>query len=211
MKRVLLAVLFSVFLPVAMYAHDVDFSNCGGTLSSELVGSNTVLSLSNSELIAVDGLNGMGMETGKLGSISFTTGALISGNLQAGAIFGSGGSFVIKGDGKDGTPKGIIFNGSFSGDVTWKLLTLANGTHEYLLWGNVSGTWYNGQTVFGATVQLTINTGTGYFNGTAGLGHAGGWTDISANSVPEPGTLALLGLGTGMMGLGGALRRKRKA
>jgi hypothetical protein len=74
---------------------------------------------------------------------------------------------------------------------------LANGTHNYTLSGGlVSAT---GQV--GATVQLTVNTGKGFFNGSVGL--SSGDTNLS---VPEPGTLSLFG--TGLIGLAGAIRRK---
>ena len=138
--------------------------------------------------------------------MSFSTGALTSGNLQMGGTFGSGGTFVINGNGTNGIPNTTLFNGSFDGPVTWTLVTLANGTHNYTLTGSVTGTWYNGTTVFGATVQLTINTGKGFFNGSTTI--SSGDTNIST-VVPEPGTLGLLG--TGLVGLAGVLRRKMKA
>jgi hypothetical protein len=50
-------------------------------------------------------------------------------------------------------------------------------------------------------VQLTVNTGKGFFNGSVGL--SSGDTNLS---VPEPGTLSLFG--TGLIGLAGAIRRK---
>jgi hypothetical protein len=205
MKRILWIALLALALPMAAFASSsssVDFTNAGGTLS----GSSAGLSLSGSELIAVNGLNGMGLVTGALGSVSFSTGMLMSGNLQQGGTFMSGGSFTIDGNGLGGIPTGSIFNGSFDGPVTWTLVTLANGTHNYTLSGTISGTWYNGTTVFGATVQLTISTGKGFFNGSTTLGS--GDTSIGASPVPEPSSLIFLG--TVLIGVAGVVRRKLK-
>jgi hypothetical protein len=202
MKRIFLMALLAVALPLAAFgSSSVDFTNSGGVLT----GSSAGMTLTGSELIAINGLNGGGLITGALGSVSFSTGTLASGSLQMGGSFNGGGSFNITGNGTDGIPNGTIFNGAFSGPVAWTLITLANGTHNYTLTGSIVGTWYNGSTVNGATVQLTINTGKGYFNGTTNISSG----DTNIVTVPEPGTLGLLG--TGLIGLAGALHRKLKA
>ena len=199
MKRIALLVLLAV--PLVAFADSIDTTNSGG----KLAGSTAGMSLSGSQLIAVNGFHGGSLITGtSLGSVALSTGTLSGGSLEMGGTFNGGGSFVITSIGASGLPSGTLFNGSFTGPVTWTLVTLFNGTHNYILSGSVSGTWYNGSTVYGATTQLTINTGRGFFNGTTNI--SSGDTSVS---VPEPGTLGLLG--TGLVGIAGAMHRKFKS
>ncbi len=202
MKKILLLAVLALALPMAVFASsDIDYTNSGGTLS----GSNSGLTLSGSVLIAVNGLNGGGLITGNnLGSVSFSTGALTSGSLQMGGTFAAGGWFTITGNGTNGVPNGTLFSGTFTSPVSWTLVTLSNGTHNYTLTGALSGTTNTGFSTVGVTVQLTINTGRGYFNGSTTI--SSGDTNVV---VPEPGSLSLLG--TGLIGLAGLIRRKLKS
>jgi len=208
MRRVVWMVLLALALPLSAIADSsdqVDFGNTGGTLT----GSDAGMSLSGSILTSVVNYDGLGTITGNnLGSLSFTTGALISGNLQTGATFAGGGSFQIATNGTDGLPDGVIFTGSFSGDVLWKRYILGNGLTEYTLTGPISGILVEGNqnvAVVGLTIQLTVSVGQGSHD-VISIMIAGGNTNLTP--VPEPGTLGLLG--TGLIGIAALVRQKLK-
>jgi hypothetical protein len=206
MKNILLLTVLALALPTAVFAgSSIDYTNSGGNLA----GSDSGLMLTGSTLISVNGLNGGGLITGNdLGSVSFSTGALTSGSLQMGGAFAGGGSFTITGNGTNGVPNGTLFSGTFDGPVTWTLVTLSNGTHNYTLSGTLSGAPNTG--IVGVTVQLTINTGKGFFNGSTTI--SSGDTNVLSGQTrgvtPEPGSLILMG--SGLIGLAGLLRRRLK-
>ena len=201
---ILCSLLLALSLPVL--ASSVDFSNSGGTLS----GTNAGLSVTGSMLIAVAEPTISKLFTGDLGTVNFSTGALTGGSLAMGGTFASGGSFVISTNGTSGLPNGVVFSGTFDAPTSWVLVTLANGTHNYILTGTVTGVWITGATVSGATVQLTINTGKGFFNGTTTL--SSGNTDFSGPGVTTFGIVSeptsMIYLGAGLISIAGLVRRK---
>jgi hypothetical protein len=212
-RPLLALVALALFAPILAHANSIShtkhfvqaqddslltYDNTDGAAGVQTSGGPFVLQ--NSEVTSFDGKS-------FTGSLNFTTGNFIasSGSLANGGEFAGGGSFTIKSGGV------TVFSGSFSGDVQW----IANGKnpntgqYTYTLTGPITGT-YMGQTVTGATTQLTFTVGSSPYTGGFGrtiIKDTGGVTSFPA-AVPEPGTLGLMG--TGFLGIG-AMLRKRKA
>ncbi len=199
------ALMLSLVLvfPVVSFANSNNFQNSGGRLSSN----GTHLSLSGSTLssVSMGGTNA----SGALGSVSFTTGNLISGSLASGGTFAAGGSFKITGSGSNGLPAGVLFQGTFSGPVSWKAIWNPTSDHRgdwtYELSGRISGTLANGQKLTANFVAYTFDVSHGAEFSSSVRFKNGMATTTSA--VPEPGTMALLG--SGLLGLGLLGFRKR--
>jgi hypothetical protein len=188
MRRVVLLALLALALPFSAWASSsIDISTGGGTIT----GSSSGLSLTGSTMFKYGSIVGS-----NLGTVTFTTGAFTSGNIQDGGTLAAGGTFVITGNGNNGVPNAVIFSGTFT-SATWTRQDLTDGTHTYTLTGALVDK--NGRV--GATTQLTVNTGKGFFTGSVDL--SSGDTNLT---VPEPGTLVLLG--TGLLGVGGLVRKK---
>jgi hypothetical protein len=197
MRRVLVLALLALALPMAAWADGITLTNQFGTISMSAAG----ITSKGSELTSFNGIQAPPGHS--LGTVSYSTGALISGSVAAGGEFSSAGStFDVVGKGNYGEPKGAIFTGGFTGDIQWTLVSSVGQKLVYTLTGDLSGQLYNGVNVTGTTTQ-TITTHPGQLN--QGIGHITlGTTQLT---TPEPGTLGLLG--TGLLGIAGMFRRKK--
>ncbi len=199
MRRVLVLALLALALPMAAWADGIDLVNLHGSISISNAGITSV----GSQLHQFNGV--VAAPGHSLGSVSFSTGALLSGSILGGGTFSdAGSSFIVIGKGNQVPHKGTIFSGAFVGPIAWTLVSQHGQSLTFTLSGNIQGTLWDGRFVTGTTSQTIYST-----NGqlSLGIGHVRiGNTHLN---TPEPGTLGLLG--TGLVAVAGMLRRKLSA
>ena len=203
MKSLILRLaLFSVSSTV-LWANPISFQNSGGKLTSN----GSTLSVNGSTVTTWAGTSGNAL-SGGLGVLSLKTGSIVSGSLAMGAMFASGGSLSIFGNGTNGIPKATLFSGTFTGPVSWKASfhPTAGPNHQgawyYSLNGKINGSLSNGQRISGAFHLSTLDVPKGaQFSSAANL--EGGLGNLA---VPEPGSLGLLA--SGLVGLAVVLRKR---
>ncbi len=183
---------------MAAWASGIDITNQFGTVTI----TNAGIVSRGFQLKSYGGLTALPGHA--LGSVSFSTGALTSGDIWSGGTFSSvGSSFIITSAVNVGQlHKGVIFSGAFVGPISWTVVSHP-GTYNYVfaLSGTIRG-MLNGRIVTGTTTQTIL----AYKNQWV-LDHRGGIHLGTTNlAVPEPGTLGLLG--TGLIAVAGTVRRK---
>lgn len=183
LRLLVCTVLLALFV-VPAFADSVTFTNKGGlsVSSSGISANSTITSLS---------VDGTPILSGNIGTLIFDTGALTGGSFSGGDF-----SFALTGS-------ATVFVNNFAGTLS-KI-----GTDLYDLVGTFSGT-FDGVNFTGSTNQIfSLSSDDDHHQGDDdgnGCWRLHGTTTITTAAVPEPSTLTFLG--TGLIALAGAVRRK---
>jgi adhesin HecA-like repeat protein len=232
MKGFILAIALVLALPLAAFAHSTCLGcqangNNGGTLIGTIGLSPAVVCCSSSycprclpygngggTLTGTDAgltltgsiLNNRNGFLGDQGTVTIQTGALLSGSLQSGGTFSDVGSSFIITLNPHILPilwnGGVLFSGTFISTITWSPVAGQPGYYE--LEGALYGTWPPGSYFAGWGYVTETYYGSFNSNGVFTSTSGGGLAMIS----PEPGTVGLFA--TGLIGIGGAIRRKMR-
>jgi len=193
-KKILLMLALALVLPMAAYADNVSFTTNGGLLWADSTG----LRVSDATLVNVNGVAGS-----NLGALSFSTGLMTApGSVLTGASFHAPGSVNITDIG--GT---ALFTGVFSQNPTWTVAS-SGGSTLYTFTGITSGV-LDGN--ISAVLRITFTLDGKAFKSNPTLQPSsltGVPINVTAISVPEPGSMAFVG--TGLLGLMGVIRRKHR-
>jgi hypothetical protein len=200
--KVLAVAILVIGLTLTASANSVDYGNSGGTATA--INGGTAISLSGSILTTVTGGICSPLCSGNLGTVTFTSGALMGGgSLATGGTFGAGGSLTIMGNGTDGLT-GTLFTGTFT-SATWTVTALPGGNDVFSFTGTLQGTGaFSGTPGFTIQGSKIVHGNPFAAGGSGSVKWASGNTTVGV--VPEPGTLSLLG--TGILGIAAVLRRK---
>jgi PEP-CTERM motif len=191
-KRIALTLILCTLLsPIVARANILSLGNQSGYVTL----SDSGIISSRSELTAFRHDGRKAPPGHDLGSVTFSTGALLTGTISGGGTFSSAGSsYIATGFGKYGVPNGTIFSGSFVDPINWAFVGTSGKYDVFYLSGTVSGTLYNGRSESGTVVQDIYVLQNGRRQ-TRGRIHAGYGTFGISDGVPEPGTTLLFGAG----------------
>jgi hypothetical protein len=162
------------------------FGNTGGTLTFNPTTGTLTLTSTLTTIIAGTTGNDLGLHTGDFGTVTVTTGPLISGSVNSHGWFGTA-TLTIMTNGTDGLPDGDLLQGTL-GPLFW--YKLGPNSDEFHLGGTGVG-------IFDFD-QLVEVSGKNQF--TVLNGHT---------TIPEPSTMVLFATGLGILSWSGITRHRK--